>query len=617
MLRRVAMKPLKPGMSEARKRVKKAHSKAKSSTFFYMMGSLILLVLSFLQSLNVSFMGENQEGSGIMITNFFKPITAAIDGNLDVVSLIVMALYIIVIVVTFICFIKCAKRHSSISRRGAANILFTNDNTLSMDEAGDYFSAAFATFIINSFLIYMISGAIDNGEQAALGVDFFATLTITAYIGLVVGLLVHFIGGCIAGGASTFAIDATIDEKKRETKVCIFFFRNLVQVIATGAILFFFSPASTVYLEVAALVSGGESALLDFSNIMGVATVALQLLTMVWLVVLIKHATADTEYNRDGMDGPGMCVFRVFSVFTVITCAALFFLDKANGEWIFNYAFAAGTALVAFVLDLIIKPKKAPVEDDGLSEPFVDVDELQFNGDSKKGKKQKNTKKEKKGKKAKQEEEEVFEKPETGKPPMPPYGYPYPYMLPPMMYPPCAACKTQQPVANPGRPLDPNALYVSEQERRRLNAEGRGLRDTEVELRYAEQQNKVNKKNEKRNAKKAKKVAKKEAKFAKTLDEVEPIEEEKPVETPVSDTIDLKISIPKALFPQSAPVQAPVLPPVEENVEETEDELPMMLNVKCPTCGKKLSVKSNAAYHRCPACGKVFQIRKGKKAPTK
>ena len=32
--------------------------------------------------------------------------------------------------------------------------------------------------------------------------------------------------------------------------------------------------------------------------------------------------------------------------------------------------------------------------------------------------------------------------------------------------------------------------------------------------------------------------------------------------------------------------------------------------VRCPQCGKELSVKDKSPYHRCPSCGKVFTLQK-------
>jgi predicted RNA-binding Zn-ribbon protein involved in translation (DUF1610 family) len=42
-------------------------------------------------------------------------------------------------------------------------------------------------------------------------------------------------------------------------------------------------------------------------------------------------------------------------------------------------------------------------------------------------------------------------------------------------------------------------------------------------------------------------------------------------------------------------------------------QAPTIIEVKCPSCEKLLSVKDSTPYHRCPSCGKVFQIRKGQK----
>ncbi len=62
--------------------------------------------------------------------------------------------------------------------------------------------------------------------------------------------------------------------------------------------------------------------------------------------------------------------------------------------------------------------------------------------------------------------------------------------------------------------------------------------------------------------------------------------------------------------------KAPVVDPIQEEVvSEAEEEFepreaPVKVDVNCPFCKRKLTVKSTSHYNRCPACNKIFQLRK-------
>ncbi len=57
--------------------------------------------------------------------------------------------------------------------------------------------------------------------------------------------------------------------------------------------------------------------------------------------------------------------------------------------------------------------------------------------------------------------------------------------------------------------------------------------------------------------------------------------------------------------------KAPVVTPIDDvEVDVAQSEAPVKVDVNCPFCKRKLTVKSTSHYNRCPACRKVFQLHK-------
>jgi hypothetical protein len=101
-------------------------------------------------------------------------------------------------------------------------------------------------------------------------------------------------------------------------------------------------------------------------NIKLLVPLAVELLVWLSLIVLIKHATAATEFNRDGLDGAGMKNFAIFAFIGAACLAGLALLPKFGfGEWLNvaaselnkNLIIAAGVAFVGFLLDCFVRPR--------------------------------------------------------------------------------------------------------------------------------------------------------------------------------------------------------------------------------------------------------------------
>ena len=140
----------------------------------------------------------------------------------------------------------------------------------------------------------------------------------TGYIFLAVGLAIHFIAGTIGGTSTLFIVGVGVEERKRTDSVLVFLLRNLIQVVATAAIVYFVTPVLTLHHFFA-----------DFA-ITDIVAFALQVVAVILIVVLIKHAMGTIEYNLMGMDAFGIQRTAVFALLTGLVCVGAFILDKTG-----------------------------------------------------------------------------------------------------------------------------------------------------------------------------------------------------------------------------------------------------------------------------------------------
>ena len=233
-----------------------------------------------------------------------------------------------------------------------------NRNLCAMDEMGKRFSSSFCAIVSVHFLIFIVQpyGAV--------------RITKVAYAMVAVGLFFHFVCGLMGGKTSVFnqnKLTGEVVEEKRPCKLFVYFFRNLVQIAAVCAIVFYFVwNCNFNEIVVGALAKQNPFR----GGIMKVVVpLALELAMVLWILVLIKHATNVTEFNRFGIEGEGMKNFRVFSLFVALTAGGWYvverFFNKTNPSWAF--AIIAGVAFVAFLMDCIFKskpPKKEEQEEE-------------------------------------------------------------------------------------------------------------------------------------------------------------------------------------------------------------------------------------------------------------
>ena len=262
-------------------------------------------------------------------------------------------------------------------KKGSQTYSF-NRNVFAMEDLGEIFSGSFASVIIFHFIIYLICGSM--------------TILWPTYVVLGAGIFFHFFCGMIGGTASYFDKDArgNLVEKKRLIGLFAPFFRNLLQLISVAAMIFFFAKASDLHTCIAPLLEKGGFQNYVLPNWMGFLSIALQILTVIWIIVLLTHATNITEFSIEGTEAAGMKNFRVFAFFTFLTaggtvvCKFIFgqaaFVMAEQGTIVelvksvdYNSIIIAAIALVMFIIELIMT--NMPRIPDGMEEEETDYED--------------------------------------------------------------------------------------------------------------------------------------------------------------------------------------------------------------------------------------------------
>ncbi|MBQ8323456.1 MAG: hypothetical protein IJX91_05765 [Clostridia bacterium] len=352
-----------------RKRVKTVQGRAKFTGFLYLLGTIALLavgavvcplsgtclttasgllpVLQLVEEIKALFTGD--------ITNVIK------DGALLMKALI-LVLYIATLLALLINTCRSFGKLGWLFKRRASYANGFNRNMYAMDDLGKRFSGSLAALVIFYVFAYLFT----DGEPK---------FTMYGYIALGAGLALHIFCGLLEGKVTLFTTGEKIEEEEREYGLFVFFLRNLVQIAAVGAIVYFFAPVSTFGTDLKEvldkLVVVRDFAWLK-SNITALIPFLVELVAWICMIVLIKHATAATEYNRDCLDGDGMKNFAVFAFFAALCFGAIALLPYlgvgvATGETaVLNTKalIATGVAFAAFLFDCIVRPRHRGGYDD-------------------------------------------------------------------------------------------------------------------------------------------------------------------------------------------------------------------------------------------------------------
>ena len=336
-----------------KKSIKNAHAKARWVGFFYLLGSIILLALSVLPILSVT------DGEGVWnptILNFFEPLLNIVNGsqvlglNPYITVVFASVIYTVIVLALVINVIVCFTKLGWLYKNTASAAFGFNRPEYAMEDMGRAYSSSFAAWVLGAAAICVVSGSL-NAESMLF-----------VYIGLGVAVLLHLWLGLVGGNVTLYNVTPTgIVEDKRKYGRFSVFVRNLFQIAAVAGIIYFVAESSVLKSTVASLANGSLALDALLADINLLIPVALEALTLLFWVILAKHATAITEFDRDGKKAPGMKNFAIFSLLVFICTAASLALAIVGGLAIdavltekLSAVIVAGIGLVMFIFELIL-----------------------------------------------------------------------------------------------------------------------------------------------------------------------------------------------------------------------------------------------------------------------
>ncbi len=367
-----------------KKRIAKTRSKAGFVGFLYLIATIVLAALACFPVV-VPTVGDTTVALGVL--EFWKVFTALdLNSVVGVLSLAIAVIYGLMLLGVLINLIKAVSKLGWLFKKKASRAYGFNRNVYAMQDLGKIFSGTFAAIVIFNLLICLVSSSytlapVLSGILApisVMGIEISNILVVLA-----VGLVFHLWLGFMGGKVSLFLIEEGVGivEEKRQCGRFASLFRNLLQIAATFAMAYFFLQyvGTTVYDYIVNFLSS-EAFVLEIPKL---ATVAVEVLLALCLIVLVYHTVNTTEYNLDGAEGAGMKNYTVFSFFAFILAAAVVLVDMFLAgqafvlETYLNIVIVAGIAFVMFVIQLIMN--KAPALPGEEEEEFVNEEATEAN----------------------------------------------------------------------------------------------------------------------------------------------------------------------------------------------------------------------------------------------
>ena len=185
--------------------------------------------------------------TSLTVMEFWKVFTPkhfkALNALTPILQLANSALYALMLLGLAINVLRALGKLGWLFKKKASKSYGFNRNVYAMEDLGHIFSGSFAVIITVYFLISVING--------------FGCIvpTMWTYILLGGGAFIHLFAGVIGGKVSYFDIeDGEISEDKRVVGRFSAFFRNVLQLAAVGAIMYYFQKTEVIHTVIGPLL---------------------------------------------------------------------------------------------------------------------------------------------------------------------------------------------------------------------------------------------------------------------------------------------------------------------------------------------------------------------------
>ncbi len=322
---------------QVKRSIAKNASRAKVVGILYLVMSVVIAVAAFLPMMS----------HALAPVGFANFLTALQNINMEtadeLTTLINAVIYGAMMIGLIVNLIRALSKLGWLFKKSATENLGLNRNAYAMNDLGKIFSGSFAVLFVSYLLIALFCGfhPVDD-----------VVVTPLLLIVLGVSVVMHLVLGFCQSKISYFNIEkGEIVEHKRIVGRAACLLRNLIQIVVIIVIPYFFLQISTLNTIGGLLVEEG-----GINKLTADMGILLQLVAIVCFIVVVKHATATTEYDLNGVHSGGMMTARIFALLlAVVAFATAFLVQSDNAAFQGNMIIVAIVSLVLFIVEIAMR----------------------------------------------------------------------------------------------------------------------------------------------------------------------------------------------------------------------------------------------------------------------
>ncbi|MBR2320648.1 MAG: hypothetical protein IKA57_00755, partial [Clostridia bacterium] len=345
--------------AEIRDRIRCSHLQAKILGFLYLLGTLALIVLACFPIVKIN-------GVLLGVMSFWEPFDTVLKaGNplsallTNCIDVVVAFLYMCMLLGLLIRVIRSLWQLPWLFKTKASKLYGFNRNMFAMEKLAKIFSGAFSGMICMYMLMILFGGAFQYGWLV--------------YVVLGFGLAWHLLLTPFMGCVSLYTTEDGIIEEKRQVGVFAPILRNVIQLCATGLIVFWAVKHLTekvLFHELLAYILEciEEKALVG--DVTLVIVPILNVLLIGAIFGMVKHALSIREFDSEGTKVRGRRKFlwaslSVFIISVLMYAGGILFAKHQISR---DIMFIVLVAFAAFIVEILLR--KYP------KHPYVDKDEV-------------------------------------------------------------------------------------------------------------------------------------------------------------------------------------------------------------------------------------------------
>ena len=285
--------------AELKTRVARTRSRAQFAGFLYFVSIILIAAAACLPFFDLTKQQNAPVGLFKALDVFKSDALKTLNSWTGMLSFVNALLYLVMLFVVLFNVIRASTKLCWLYKRKASKTYGFNRNVYAMGDLGKLFSSSYSALRITYFLIAMLCGSVYPN--------------LLMYLVFVGGAFVHVLAGFVGGKASYFNIEeGQIKEEARIVSRFPALFRNVLQLVFVSLMIEYFQKTNVLYTVIGPMLEVDAVNNYVLGQPLAYIPVVMQILGIVCMIPLMKHAMGTTEYNIDGAYGAGMKTFRIF-----------------------------------------------------------------------------------------------------------------------------------------------------------------------------------------------------------------------------------------------------------------------------------------------------------------